>query len=74
MKISRKLLKQLAMQLQAKHLAYNIYAFENEIDRISHNCSILKHIIIAYSVGRYGNTGRLDLIEFKDGTTIYYYY
>ena len=74
MKISRKLLVQLAKQLQAKRIAHNIYEFENEIDNITSNNTVLKHIIISYSVGRYGNTGRLDLIEFANGKTIYYYY
>lgn len=73
MKISRKLLI-LAKQLQAKCIARNIYEFENEIYYVTRNNTILKHVIIAYSVGCHGNTGRLDLVEFKDGKTIYYYY
>lgn len=74
MKISRKLLIQLAKQLDAKRIANNIYVFENDIDRITTNNTVLKHIIIAYSVGLYGNTGRIDLIEFANGKTEYYYY
>lgn len=74
MKISRKLLIILAKQLQAKRIAHNIYEFENEIYYLKHKDLILKYIVIAYSVGLYGNTGRLDLIEFKDGKTEYYYY
>lgn len=74
MKISRKLLKELAMQLKAKRIAKNIYEFENEIYYIERDNAILKHVILAYSVGLYGNTGRIDLIEFKDGKTEYYYY
>ena len=74
MKISRKLLIQLAKQLKAKCIAHNIYAFENEIDNITRNNTVLKHVIIAYSVGLYGNTGRIDLIEFGNGKTEYYYY
>ena len=34
MKISRKLLKQLANQLKARRIASNIYEFENEIYHI----------------------------------------
>ena len=74
MKISRKLLKQLAMQLKAKRIANNIYEFENEIDHITSDNTALKHVIIAYSVGLYGNTGRIDLIEYANGKTEYYYY
>lgn len=74
MKISRKLLKQLAMQLKAKRIGNNIYEFENEIYYLERKYTILKHVILAYSVGLYGNTGRIDLIEFKDGKTEYYYY
>lgn len=74
MKTTRKLLIQLAKQLKAKCLARNIYEFENEIDHITNNNSVLKHTIIAYSVGLYGNTGRIDLIEFANGKTEYYYY
>ena len=74
MKISRKLLKQLAMQLKAKRIANNIHEFENEIyDIIGYNV-ILKHIILAYSVGLHGTTGRIDLIEFANGKTEYYFY
>ena len=74
MKISRELLKQLAMQLKAKRVGNNIYKFENEIYYIERDNTTLKHVIIAYSVGRYGNTGRIDLIEFENGKTEYYYY
>ena len=74
MKISRKLLIQLAKQLQAKCIAHNIYEFENKIYYIERDNLIIKHIILAYSVGLYGNTGRIDLIEFEDGKTEYYYY
>ena len=74
MKISRKLLIQLAMQLKAKRIAHNIYEFENEIYYIERDNTIKKHVILAYSVGLYGNTGRIDLIEFENGKTEYYYY
>ena len=74
MKISRKLLIQLAKQLNAKQIAKNIYEFENEISYITCDNAILKHVIIAYSVGLYGNTGRLDLIKYANGNTEYYYY
>ena len=74
MKISRKLLVQLAIQLKAKRIAHNIYEFENEIYCITRDITILNHVILAYSVGLYGNTGRIDLVEFANGKTIYYYY
>lgn len=41
MKISRKLLKQLAMQLKAKCIGNNIYEFENELDNITRNNTVL---------------------------------
>lgn len=74
MKISRKLLKQLAMQLKAKRIAENIYEFQNEMYHINCDNTILKHVIIAYSVGLYGTTGRIDMIEYENGKIEYYYY
>lgn len=83
-KLSKKALSSEALRLNATKLANNIYEYENELSEIlqafylNHN-GFTVHKIIAYSVGTYGNIGRLDLIEFIDFVSkkveeYYYYY
>lgn len=82
-KVSKKALCAEALRLNAQKIASNIYEYENELSEIlqafyANRNGYITHKIIAYSVGTYGNTGRLDLIEFIDfinnKVEEYYYY
>lgn len=64
-KTSRKALHAEALRLNATKLGDNIYQYENELSDIlqafyANRNGYTNHKIIAYSVGTYGNTGRLD--------------
>ena len=81
-KTSKKALRTEALRLNATKLANNIYEYENKLSEIlqsfyANRNGYCSHRIIAYSVGTYGTTGRLDLIEFIDfvaNKVEYYYY
>ena len=83
-KTTRKALRTEAIRLKAVKLAYNIYAYENELSSeldkfYNKKDCFVRHRMICYSVGIYGNNGRLDEVEVIDFSTKtvkynYYYY
>ena len=75
MKTTRKQLQELATVLEAQCIAKNIYTYENEVERVMKKEGLNTQKVICFSVSKYGNSGRIDMLQNEGKTkTIFVYY
>ena len=72
-KLSKKQLKELAKDMCAARVATaNVYKYENYILKLEREDQVVAKKI-AYSAGKYGNSGQLHQIEYPSDVLYYYF-